>query len=91
MDIFVQLYVEVRHTQWICEHGLKDVKAKVNVNGKPFEEFDIERGVRQRCPLAPYLFFIVGEALNAMIKKDEWKGRILGIKLPWSKERQLIA
>jgi hypothetical protein len=59
--------------------------------GKPYEEFDIERRVWQGCPLASYLFLIVGEALNAMIKKEQQEGRILGIKLPRLKERQLIA
>jgi hypothetical protein len=64
----------------------KDVKVKVNVNEKPFEEFDIEKGVWQRCPLAPYLFFIIGKTLNAIIKKEQQEGRILGIKLPRLKE-----
>jgi hypothetical protein len=40
--------------------------------------------------LAPYLFLIVGEALNVMIKKEQQEGRILGIKLPRLKEQQLI-
>ena len=43
--------------------------ATVNFNGIPGEKFEVERGVRQRCSLAPYLFLIVGEELTHIIKK----------------------
>ena len=44
--------------------------AAVNLNGSPGQSFSIKRGVRQGCPLAPYLFLIVGETLTFMIKKQ---------------------
>jgi len=46
--------------------------------------------VRQGCPLAPYLFLIVGEALNVAVKNLKKKGEISGIALPTSEDEQLI-
>lgn len=34
--------------------------AAINLNGSQGEKFEIERGVHQGYPLAPYMFFIVG-------------------------------
>lgn len=50
----------------------EDAANHVNVNGRLSPEFQIQRGVRQGCPIAPYLFLIISEALNSIIKK---KGR----------------
>ena len=43
--------------------------ASVNLNGSPCKEFRVERGVKQGCPLAPYLFLIIREVLNDIIRK----------------------
>ena len=48
--------------------------AAINLNGSPNNNFRIERGVRQGCPSAPYLFLIVGEALTHMFKKQLPRG-----------------
>jgi hypothetical protein len=39
----------------------------VLVNGQPGEEFEMERGIRQGCPLAPYLYLFVADVLGHMI------------------------
>jgi hypothetical protein len=56
-----------------------------NVNGHQTQAF------RQGCPLAPYLFLIVGEYLNCVIKREVGQGRICGIQLPRATESQTIA
>ena len=61
--------------------------ASVNLNGSMGKEFRGERGVRQGCPLAPYLFLIVGEVVNHIIEKSMREGRILGVKLPRGKQQ----
>lgn len=52
--------------------------ASVCVNGKRTSKFPICQGVRQGCPLAPYLFPIVGEILNSFIKSKVVENRIRG-------------
>jgi exonuclease III len=61
--------------------------ASVKINGSPSPAFAIERGVRQGCPLAPYLFLIVAEVLNAMVKRGMEIGEVKGIKLPGGREQ----
>ncbi len=61
------------------------------MNEKVSKALVIERGMRQGCPLAPYLFLIVGEALNDKIYEEQKLGRIEGIHLPMPKRKQIIA
>ncbi|KAE8655416.1 hypothetical protein F3Y22_tig00117027pilonHSYRG00012 [Hibiscus syriacus] len=44
-------------------------KIDVLVNGCPSQYFSIKRGLRQGCPLSPFLFNVVGEALSGLLKK----------------------
>jgi hypothetical protein len=66
-------------------------QASVSVNGKSTDKFKISQGVRQGCPVAPYLFLIVGEILNECIKREVSVGRIRGIRLPGSEEQQILS
>ena len=63
----------------ICERYIKWVQllfgnatASLNLNGSLGSSFKIERGVRQGCPLAPYIFLIVGETFISMVKKNSY-------------------
>lgn len=66
-------------------------EASVCVNRRRTSKFPILQGVRQGCPLAPYLFLIVGEVLNSSLKCEVSRGRIRGIDLPNSPDQQVIA
>lgn len=55
------------------------------------KEFQIERGVGQGCPLAPYLFLLVGEVITHIIKKAVASGRLRGITLPGGTKQQSIS
>ena len=68
-----------------------NVSASVNINGSPGRSFKVERGIRQGCPLAPYLFLIVGEALTHTIKKAVKEKRLRGVVLPGDKKQQCIS
>ena len=62
----------------------------VNFNGSPNTNFKIEwGGFRQGCPLAPYPFLIVGEALTHVIKKAVKERRLRGISLPGGRNNRV--
>jgi hypothetical protein len=63
----------------------------VSVNGRLTRKFSIRQGVRQGCPLAPYIFLIIGEVLNLSVQAEAGAGRIRGISLPRSQEQQIMA
>ena len=53
--------------KWINE-CVGTTKASVLVNGCPTDEFSIERGLRQGDPLSPFLFLLVVEGFNVLMK-----------------------
>ena len=65
----------------------RDATASVKINGSMSPAFVIERGVRQGCSLAPYLFLIIAKVLNAMVKRGVDLGSIKGIKLQGGREQ----
>jgi hypothetical protein len=69
----------------------KDASASVKVNGAYTVPFEIGRGVRQGCPLAPYLFLLIAEVMNAMLKKEVAARTVKGIQLPMAGRQQVIA
>jgi hypothetical protein len=69
----------------------QDAMASVKINGAQTTTFEIQQGVRQGCPLAPYLFLIVAEVMNAMIKLEVASGTIKGTKLPVDNMQQVVA
>jgi len=66
-------------------------RASVKVNGSQSQSFPIQRGVRQGCPLAPYLFLIVVEVMNSMFKEGVSHSLIKGIRLPVEDRQQVMA
>jgi hypothetical protein len=50
----------------------------VLVNGSPTGEINIQRGLKQGDPLAPFLFLLVVEGFSGVMKKAENLGRFKG-------------
>ena len=46
------------------------------INGEPFGEIKLSRGIRQSDPLSPYLFLFCSEGLHRMIQKAADRGDI---------------
>ena len=67
-------------SQWI-KGCLNSSTVSVLVNGSPSDEFRLERGLRQGDPLAPFLFLIVVEGLNGMMKQVVEMGKFVGARV----------
>lgn len=59
---------------------VKSTRMSVLTNGSLTQEFTTSRGLRQKDPLAPYLFLIIDEILSKLIIKAKEKGIFEGIK-----------
>jgi hypothetical protein len=56
-------------------------KMSVLVNGCPTEEINIQRGLKQGDPLAPFLFLLVAEGLGGLMKKAVSSSRFQGFRI----------
>ncbi|XP_057760238.1 uncharacterized protein LOC130980595 [Arachis stenosperma] len=64
-----------RWKSWIME-CVSMSSMSVLINGLPSKPFKIERGLRQRDPLSPFLFVLVTDDLHRMFGKAARNGRI---------------
>ena len=71
------------HSKWIrwMDGCLKSASISVFVNGSPSHEFIPQRGLRQGDPLAPFLFNIVAEALNGLVREAIGKNLYRGFSV----------
>ena len=69
---------------------LCDASTSVNISKPVTKPFRLQKGVHQGCPLAPYLFVIVANALHDVIKNVVKIGLIKGIYLPQCLTQQII-
>jgi len=53
----------------------------VLINGEATDYFKSGRGLRQGCPLSPYLFIMIMEGLSLMLTRGISKGKIIDIKV----------
>ncbi|KAL3677456.1 hypothetical protein R1sor_027404 [Riccia sorocarpa] len=64
------------------------LQATIHQNGEFTECLDLKRGVRQDCPLAPFLFSLSTEPLMIFLKQAVDADQLVGIKI--SKNQQLL-
>jgi len=70
------------HSKWIAwiRGCMESTTVSVLVNGSPTEEFKPSRGVRQGDPLAPFLFLVVAEGLNGIVRQSLKERLLTGLK-----------
>jgi len=66
--------------KWIAG-CLKSASISFLVNGSPTTEFYPKRGLRQGDPLAPFLFNVVAEALNGLLRRAKEENLYKGFKV----------
>lgn len=75
--ILVQMNFPPQWCTWVMA-CVTSASASILINGSPSTPFKLQRGLRQGDPLSPFLFVLVVEALNLMIRKATglrlWKG-----------------
>jgi hypothetical protein len=67
-------------TDWIMS-CVSSANLSVLINGEASRFFKSERGLRQGCPLSPYLFILVLEGLSLLLTKSVTELRISGIQV----------
>ncbi|KAL4383394.1 hypothetical protein GQ457_15G018290 [Hibiscus cannabinus] len=80
----IQILKEMNFGNKWCDWIFKCVSTatiSVLVNGVPTDRFQISRGLRQGCSFSPYLFNIVGEAVNKMLSKAVEMNLFSGFKI----------
>jgi hypothetical protein len=70
----------VNFTDWIMT-CVSSANFAVLINGEATRFFNCERGLRQGCPLSPYLFILIMEGLSLLLTKSFSENRISGIKV----------
>jgi len=81
--IKIGIYLEV--VEWIMD-CLQSTSFVILINGSPTNFFRPSRGLRQGCPLSPFIFLLVVEALSRIIHNVKESRVIKGIKVSKSKE-----
>nr|GEZ85706.1 hypothetical protein [Tanacetum cinerariifolium] len=78
--IMEKLGFSSQRCRWI-KAGLSSSRASILVNGSPTSEFSLKRGLRKGDPLSHFLFIIVMEGLNIMLKDGLPANLFRGIKI----------
>ncbi|GKE29854.1 RNA-directed DNA polymerase, eukaryota, reverse transcriptase zinc-binding domain protein [Tanacetum coccineum] len=75
-----KLGFSVKGRRWI-KAGLISYSASILVNGSPTSEFSLKRGLSQGDPLSNFLFIIVMEGLNIILKDELAANMFHGVKI----------
>jgi hypothetical protein len=78
--ILLQCGFGLETTNWVMGCVTSTVYA-ILINGEETKFFQRKRGLRQGCPLSPFLFILVMEGLSIMLKKGQAEGVLTGIKV----------
>lgn len=81
--ILLQLGINLNTLNWIMG-CVQSVSFLDLINGTPSNFFCALQGLRQGCPLSPFLFLLVAYGLSKLIVGVKSKGELIGIKISQS-------
>jgi hypothetical protein len=76
----IQMGMNLNTVNWIMGF-LQSASFVVLINGALSPFFRASRGLHQECPLSPFLFMIIIEALRILIKEARTNGLIRGVRV----------
>ena len=81
----IQIGMDLETVNWImgCVQSASFV---VLINGSPSNFFRSSRGLRQGCPLSPFLFMLIANSLSRIIHQAKREGSYKGVMVTDSEE-----
>ena len=76
----IQIGVPIDMVEWIMG-CINSASFAVLINGSPSSFFRSSRGLRQGCPLSPFLFLLIVEALSRLLNRAREENMIKGVKV----------
>ena len=83
--LLIKIGIAMEVVEWTMG-CLESTSFAVIINGSASKFFRPTRGLRQGCPLSPFIFLLVAEALSRIIHKAKADGVIKGIKVSTTEE-----
>jgi len=78
--LLIHIGFEVPFVNWVMSY-LSSISFIVLINGYASSFFNVERGLRQGCPLSPLLFLLVVEGLGRALEEAKRWGKFQGISI----------
>ena len=78
--LLTHLGFQIDFIRWIMS-CITTISFAILINGATSPFFHTERGLRQGCPLSPFLFLLIVEGLSRFIKKAKADGYFKGIQI----------
>ena len=81
----IQIGMDLEIVNWI-KGCVQSASFAVLINGSPSNFFRSTRGLRQGCPLSPFIFLLIVDSLSRIIEQAKRKGSYKGIMVTNSEE-----
>ena len=76
----IQIRLDLAIVNWIMG-CVQSTSFAVLINGSPSNFFRASRGLREGCPLSPFLFLIIADSRSRIIHHAKREGSFKGIRI----------
>jgi hypothetical protein len=78
--ILIKMGIHISSINWIMGR-IESALFTIMINGSPSNFFQSSRGLKQGCPLSPFLFLIIVDTLRRLFCEVRSKGDFRGVKI----------